>query len=218
MFAFGHVGLTWGGVLAAARVSRWLTRSGSSLGGGATRRPALRPRASTPIDYRFVILGSMLPDLIDKPLGVFIFRKELSNGRIFAHGLLPNTAVLLAALTWRRRADRHLVSLALGTAAHLALDRMWMDPKTLLWPLGGWRPERRDVSDWVKRMLKQLISDPHVYVPEAVGALVFGAFTRSLLNRRGLREFARTGRMAGWSREAPSAGLADWEESPQQFK
>ena len=196
MFLFGHLGLTWGGVLALDKLSRRPAPSGRPPGEGAPRDPAGGRHPDGRIDYRLVILGSLLPDLIDKPLGVFIFRKELSNGRIFAHGLLPNAAALLGAMAWKRRSGGALASLALGAAAHLALDRMWLDPKTLLWPLRGWRPERQDVSDWVERMLEQLLSDRYTYVSEVAGALIFAALTGSVLRNRGLREFARTGRMA----------------------
>ena len=40
------------------------------------------------LDWRFIIIGSMLPDIIDKPLGMFILGDTFSNGRIFAHTLL----------------------------------------------------------------------------------------------------------------------------------
>jgi len=219
MFAFGHVGLTWGGALLLARLSRrlppWGRRARAAVSRAETR--AERPSVAA-IDYRLVILGSILPDLIDKPLGVFILREELSNGRIFAHSLLFVVLLLLAALAWRRSAGPALSLLALGSAAHLALDRLWMDPDTLLWPLLRWRLERQDVSDWPEQMLEQLSTDPYVYVSEVVGAAVVAALLASLLVRRGLRGFALSGRMGRRLEGLPGFGLAAWEESPQQLK
>jgi len=40
------------------------------------------------IDIRVLIIGSLLPDVIDKPVGIYLFRSTFSNGRIFCHTLL----------------------------------------------------------------------------------------------------------------------------------
>ena len=198
MFPFGHVGLTWGGALLLVKASRRLPASGPR-----------RPTAGS-LDYRLLILGSMLPDLIDKPLGVFLLRKQLSNGRIFAHSLLFTSLVGLASLALRGRARRALVPVTLGSAAHLVLDHMWTQTNVLLWPLRGWRPERRDVSHWLEQMLDVLVSDPYTYISEAAGAGAITAILTSLLKRRGLSEFIKS----GWMR----AGLDAGEKRPQQMK
>ena len=39
------------------------------------------------LDYRFLLIGSLLPDLIDKPIGGIFFYQTFQNGRIFAHTL-----------------------------------------------------------------------------------------------------------------------------------
>lgn len=219
MFVFGHVGLTWGGTLLLARLSRLRPPQGRLARDAASRAEAAAERPSmAAIDYRFVILGSILPDLIDKPLGVFILGEELGNGRVVAHSLLFVVLLLLGALAWRRSAGPVLSLLALGSAAHLALDRLWMDPDTLLWPLLRFRPERQDVSDWPEQMLEQLFTDPHVYVSEVVGAAVVVALLVSLLVRRGLGLFALSGSMGRRLERLPGFGLGAWEERPQQLK
>ena len=209
MFPLGHVGLTWGSALLLVKASRSLSSSRPPPklipdAEGATRRPP-----SGGFDYRLVILGSMLPDLIDKPLGVFLLRKQLSNGRIFAHSLLFTSLIGLASLALRGRARRALVPVTLGSAAHLVLDRMWSQTNVLFWPLRGWLPERRDVSHWLEQMLDVLVSDPYTYVSEAVGAGAIAAILTSLLKRRGISEFI----MSGWMR----AGLDAGKERPQQL-
>jgi len=40
------------------------------------------------IDYRLVLIASMLPDIIDKPLGGVILKESIGNGRIYAHTFL----------------------------------------------------------------------------------------------------------------------------------
>nr|WP_292468287.1 metal-dependent hydrolase [Methanolobus sp.] len=46
--------------------------------------PAIKPH----IKYRYVAFGSLLPDIIDKPIGRFLFADSIANGRIFAHTLV----------------------------------------------------------------------------------------------------------------------------------
>ena len=41
-----------------------------------------------PIDYRLVAAGTNLPDLIDKPLGIYLLGRQLGSGRIYGHTLL----------------------------------------------------------------------------------------------------------------------------------
>ncbi|MDP2675952.1 MAG: metal-dependent hydrolase [Dehalococcoidia bacterium] len=197
MFLFGHAGLTWGGVLAAEEVSR--------------RLPGLGRR--TRIDYRFVILGSMLPDIIDKPLGIYILGEGLSNGRIFAHSLLSVLLLLLVSLVARAGLRPALAFTALGAGVHLLQDRMWEEPHTLLWPLLGWRFERVDVSGWSGHMLEQLFWDPYTYVSEAAGATLVVIFLAVLIRRGGLHDFILAGRMP-----APACGLAAGQERPRELQ
>ncbi len=68
-------------------------------------------RRDPDIDVRLLMLGSILPDLIDKPLGHLIFPED--NGRIFAHSLL---FVILLVLIGIR--SRKVMTVALGSALH----------------------------------------------------------------------------------------------------
>jgi len=197
VFLFGHVGLAWGGVLVVEEASR--------------RLPGLGRR--TRIDFRFVILGSMLPDIIDKPLGIYILGGGLSNGQIFAHSLLSVLLLLLAALVARAGLRPALAFTALGAGVHLLQDRMWEKPHTLLWPLLGRRFERVDVSGWSGQMLEQLFSDPCTYVSEAAGAAVVVVLLAVLMRRGGLRDFILAGRMP-----SPGRGLAAGQERPRELQ
>lgn len=86
------------------------------------------------IDYRVVMLGAILPDLIDKPIGV-IFSERFDTTRLFAHTLLFTVVLLLAVqLTLRGKMARTWFILPIASALHLVFDAMWNHPVTLFWP------------------------------------------------------------------------------------
>jgi len=111
-------------------------------------------------------IGSMLPDIIDKPLGLIIFG-SMGMGRTFAHTLL--FLAILAALSLRLR-DRRAAALTLGVLVHLLLDGMWASPQTLLWPLLGPFPaaELMDTTSYIEMLLSGL-RDPGILLPELAG-------------------------------------------------
>ncbi|MDY0387766.1 MAG: metal-dependent hydrolase [Methanolobus sp.] len=97
--------------------------------------PKIRPH----INYWYVLIGSMLPDIIDKPIGRFLFEDVFASGRIFAHTLLFVVVLsIVGYYLFRKRADAKVLMLAGGSLVHLVLDSMWKSPRTLFWPLMGW--------------------------------------------------------------------------------
>lgn len=148
----------------------------------------------TSLDYRFLLLGSILPDIIDKPLGTWLLRDALGNSRAFGHTLLLTAVLMIAALyLYARRRDLSLLYLSFGFVAHLYLDEMWHYPRTLLWPLDGWSFDKMDVGNWLEMVLTSLRTEPSVYVPEIIGGLLLGAFFFNLVRQGQLRRFLRSG-------------------------
>lgn len=79
------------------------------------------------------IFGALLPDLIDKPLGLLVLSESIGSGRIFLHTLL--FLLLLLIPGWA------LFAVAIGVASHQVLDLMWEEPKTWFYPfLGQFEP------------------------------------------------------------------------------
>jgi hypothetical protein len=81
-------------------------------------------------DYRFVLVGALLPDVLDAPFG----------GARVAHTLLASAAVLIVvmlATQQRRRVRRSLLAIPIGTMLHLVLDGMWTVTEVFWWPLFG---------------------------------------------------------------------------------
>src|SRR3989304_7079224 len=107
MYVLGHLGLGLG--------IAWLATS---------RRPGT-------VDYRLVLFGALLPDLIDKPLGALL---DL-DARLWAHTLFFVGVVLAASAVPRARL---LFSVGIGILTHLLLDRIWEQPSVGLWAALGW--------------------------------------------------------------------------------
>lgn len=96
------------------------------------------PRLRTIIDPRYLAIGALLPDLIDKPLGMIIFASTFANGRIISHTLLFVLSLFLVGLyVHEKKKDFKVLTLAAGSFFHLMEDDMWTTPKTLFWPLLG---------------------------------------------------------------------------------
>ncbi|OPY31693.1 MAG: hypothetical protein A4E32_01295 [Methanomassiliicoccales archaeon PtaU1.Bin124] len=83
-------------------------------------------------------LGSVLPDLIDKPLGHILLQSTLDNGRLYAHTLLFFGIVMIAgAVLWKGKGKYVLLALGLGILLHQLADTMFLDPTGWFWPLFG---------------------------------------------------------------------------------
>ena len=80
-------------------------------------------------DYRMVVVGALLPDVVDAPLG----------GARVAHTLLAAVVVLTAVMvaTRGRRRRRSLLAVPIGMFAHLVADGMWARTETFWWPFFG---------------------------------------------------------------------------------
>jgi len=186
MLVLGHAGITLG---AAALLT------GAASGGRTGRMPRFTA-LSQYVDIRLLFLGSMLPDIIDKPVGLYFFRETLSNGRIFCHTLL--FLVLLAAgglFLFKSRRRVWLLTLAAGTLAHLVLDRMWLTPRTLLWPFFGTAFDRIELYDWMSNILEALFQNAAIYIPEAIGFVILLWFGITLLARRKVIAFLMSGEL-----------------------
>ena len=145
-------------------------------------------------DARFVLLGSILPDVIDKPVGLFFFRDIFSNGRIFSHTLIFVVLLSLVGLAlYRTKRKQWGIVVAFGVFIHLLLDQMWLNPQTLLWPIYGFTFERADLTNWAQNILSSLLSHPAVYVPEIAGGAILFIFMVRLIRNKEVRRFFRYG-------------------------
>lgn len=85
---------------------------------------------SPALDYRLVMLGSVLP------LG-----EALLGGPRLLHTLLGAVALLalvMLATQRRRLVRRRLIGLPIGILVHLVLDGVWTEADVFWWPAFGW--------------------------------------------------------------------------------
>lgn len=210
MLVFGHAGITLGAVtllngLATGAISRRkIAYPEIESGVNAFEKPATGGLTSWFVrlgqrwDIRILLVGSLLPDIIDKPLGQVVFRESLSSGRIFFHTLLFTILMALGGFFLRYRTGKTwLLVLSLGTFAHLILDGMWRQGSlpTLLWPLYGLEFPKAEVTDWVGNIWYGLLHNPAVYIPEIIGGIVIILFIWVLVRNGKLIDFVRHGRL-----------------------
>jgi len=101
------------------------------------------------IDYRFILLGAVLPDVVDPLLGLILF--EGPAGRWAAHSLLAVIVVaVIVILLFKGERRLRLFGIAVGWLLHLVGDGMWSAPRTFLWPAFGsdFATEPREPYTW----------------------------------------------------------------------
>ena len=188
MLLLAHVGITLGAATLLAGAAKFNKKSGNGI---LTWFTSL----SEYVDIRVILVGSLLPDIIDKPIGVFFFRDTFSSGRIFAHSLL--FLIILAAVgfyLYRRRHKTWLLALAFGSFVHLLLDSIWNTPNTLLWPLLGFAFDRVEVSEWFSYWFWDLFVYPELFFTELLGLAILLWFGFTLINRKKVGVFLRRGK------------------------
>ncbi len=191
MLLFGHSGLTVGAAWALGHSYDKLQARKQPLEAGTNKLQLLASK----IDYRVVLIGSMLPDIIDKPLGLWVLHEEYGGGRSFAHTLLFAFLLILAGLIWyKRKRGILLLTLALANVMHLILDSMWIQKETLLWPVLGLSFYPRGPSDWLSVWWDSLTENPSVYIPEAIGILILLLALVALIRKKKLLLFIKSGK------------------------
>ena len=180
MLVFGHVGLT----ISAFSAYSWADRKWRA------------DRSLPPFDYRAVIVGAMLPDIVDKPLGLWIAPDLVDRSlRSIAHGFLFGLLVLgIGAIFLAAKRRPRAMLLGIASSGHLVLDRMWSNPAILLWPFLGWdfTADYPAFSEWASGRFADLLTFFTDY-PELLGFLAIVGFTAQILRPGNLRRFLSTG-------------------------
>jgi hypothetical protein len=114
-------------------------------------------------DHRWVIpcaIGSVLPDLVDKPLDLVVLSRSLGNGYIYGHTLLAALVLgvigVLLLIIWKTPV---IAGISAGILSHQVLDLMWQYPKNWLYPLYGAFPQPSHSSS-IFTLLASEINNP----------------------------------------------------------
>jgi len=94
-------------------------------------------------DRRVIVMaaiGSVLPDVIDKPAGTIFLANSIGYGRIYDHALIFTGVLLIVGLLLSlryRSAGPLMLALVAGILSHQLLDFMWNEPVNWFWPALG---------------------------------------------------------------------------------
>ena len=114
--------------MAAACGTAWLVRNAGRR--DASGSGLLMGR----IDYRAVAFGSVLPDLVDKPLVWFVLRDSDLGGHHFGHSVLFSLLLLTVGLAVAARGKNQALLVAFGAITHIAYDSVTHVPWSILYP------------------------------------------------------------------------------------
>ena len=144
------------------------------------------------LDDRALIVGSMLPDIVDKPLALFLAPTLVGHSlRNYGHTLLFAVMVLAVALALAALTKRQWpAALALASAGHLILDMMWYSHRILLWPFITSDFSPRYIHEWGPH------ADPIYFGAEVLGLMVISWVGFTLIKKRRLGTWLLTGRGA----------------------
>lgn len=122
------------------------------------------------VDVRFLLVGAVLPDLIDMPLGTILLADTYASAELWGHSLLaPSVYIAIVLLATRRgRRRRAWMALGVGWLFHLLLDGMWLHEEVFLWPVFGLDIPSGEAPFW-QLAWSRAFSDPWRWVLEAVG-------------------------------------------------
>ena len=104
------------------------------------------------LNMKLIVIASMLPDILDKPLGIL----GIGGGRFIFHSL-----AFVVLLYFVRK------ELYFGSLIHLILDRMWEEPEILLYPLLGF--EASEVELYPLDFIQFFLQSKYSQIGECVG-------------------------------------------------
>ena len=146
------------------------------------------------IDYRWILAGAVLPDLIDGALSLTIYTGD--SGRGAAHSIAAVVVVAAGVLLLTKGTTRlSLFGLAVGWLLHLVADGMWQSPETFLWPAFGTGFSDAPVEPYSWGLLTDPLDHLWTWGGEVLGlaALLYLAAAFELGDRERRARFLRDG-------------------------
>ena len=146
------------------------------------------------VDYRFILIGAVLPDVIDTTLNAAVCHD--AAGRSISHSLLAPIVVTIAIpLLFRGERRTRVFGLGVGWLLHLVGDGMWQAPKTFLWPAFGHHFAKTPPEPYSWDLLAHPLSHLGTWGGEVLGLaiLLWFAVAFDLFDRNRFSMFLRDG-------------------------
>ncbi|HZA41818.1 MAG TPA: metal-dependent hydrolase [Actinomycetota bacterium] len=127
------------------------------------------------IDYRYVLIGAVVPDVLDGLFGIFWF--DGPAGRWISHSLLAVLVVAVVVILGFRGERRLAVfGIAVGWLLHLVGDGMWAAPETFFWPAFGTEFSGAPAEPYSWDLLKSPLDHLWTWGGEVAGVAVLAWF------------------------------------------
>jgi len=148
------------------------------------------------VDYRFILLGSILPDLIDKPLGYIFSAKHGIGGKSYGHSLLFWLLLFIISVVLERKKNRTPIwFLLIGTIAHDIADTMWHFPKIFFDPIYQWKIATPPYEAWQGFFHFRTLQIRQLFAFEIIGGSILLYFFIKLALHNKISHFIKTGEL-----------------------
>lgn len=148
------------------------------------------------VDYRIVIVFSLLPDLIDKPLSKLLESSFMYESRAVGHSLVFLGAIgLFAAVRWFWNKDTGLFLVFLAAFFHDVFDVMWFHPGIFFWPIEGWQFPKLMAEAWLGTIQLGGYSIKQRELFDNISVLILLYFFMKIALRGKIFEFVRKGKL-----------------------
>jgi len=199
-YLFGHAGIAVGVGYLAQRLfaRRKICSTGFSVSSTSSSTPPppnslrvgqLNPNRPWVPDLRLILIGAMLPDLVDKITGPYLF----SATRALGHTPMLNLTMVIfgSVLLWQKGRKGFLI-FSLASLFHILQDRIWETSQILFWPFYGVTMPPLGIKSWGQRVY-ELTHFPGLYLPEIFGISIGIALALLAWKRKCCKEFLRRG-------------------------
>ncbi|GKU31651.1 metal-dependent hydrolase [Clostridium folliculivorans] len=148
------------------------------------------------IDYRFVLAGSILPDLIDKPLAVVFLVGHAQSFRFFAHTLIFSVILVIIGIGCYIIKNRNnILMLGICSLIHTILDLSWVFPKIYFYPFLGLRFPMDTSYKFVPNYAKLYFSHFSYFIFEVIGIILLYYFLKKAKSYKSIKSFIKNGKI-----------------------
>lgn len=146
------------------------------------------------LDYRVVLIGSLLPDLLDKSLEILLSNHTLSKS--FGHSLLFLVLLYITGILIRSNQHKTMLKILwICSAIHDVFDLMWHFPNVLLWPISLPNLQKTPYESWGEIIHLYGFPIQLVFALEILGGGILLVFFIQLALDNKLAKLLKTGKL-----------------------